>query len=138
MFAERKKRRTKRPTVAPSDILRQATPSVRAIVAQLRKAIREAAPELSEIGYPGWRCIAYRHAEVGYLCGIFPLEATVQLYFEHGAALADPIGILQGTGRQTRHLEFATAADVAEKAVVISMLVREAAGLARGRHKKCR
>ena len=116
-------------TVPPADILRLSPPSVRAGARLLRDVIRQAAPDLKEAGYPGWRCIAYRHPIAGYVCGIFPLETTVKLYFEQGVRLADPLGILEGAGRQTRYMTFAARADVAEKAALISMLVREAVGL---------
>jgi hypothetical protein len=84
---------------------------------------------LAEMGYGGWRCIAYRHPKAGYVCGIFPLERTVKLYFEQGVRLADPIGILEGQGRQTRYLSFAGPEEVSDKAAMVAMLVREAVAL---------
>jgi hypothetical protein len=62
-------------------------------------------PDLSEKGYPGWRGVGYRHPDAGYVCGIFPQPGgELRLLFEHGAALADPEGLLQGSGTQTRYL----------------------------------
>jgi len=116
-------------TVSPADILRHSPPKMRAVVGLLRDVIRQAMPSLKEAGYPGWRCIAYRHSTAGYVCGIFPLETTVKLYFEQGVRLADPLGILEGAGRQTRYMAFAARVDVAEKAALISLLVQEAVGL---------
>jgi hypothetical protein len=124
-----KRRRQSTQIISPDDILREASPLLRPIVRRLRKIVRHAAPALAEAGYPGWRCIAYRHPKAGYVCGIFPLEGTVRLYFEQGVRLADPIGILEGAGRQTRHLSFNDVATVAEKAAIISILVREAVAL---------
>ena len=112
--------------VSPDEILRQAGPMAQSIIRRLRPVIRSAVPALAEAGYAGWRCIAYRHPKAGYVCGVFPVDQTVKLYFEQGVRLADPIGILEGTGRQTRHLTFASPADVTEKAAMVSMLVREA------------
>ena len=81
------------------------------------------------MGYPGWRCIAYRHPKAGYVCGLFPVRGTVKLYFEQGARVPDPLGILQGQGRQTRFMEFFTVEEVAERAGIISILVRDAVAL---------
>jgi hypothetical protein len=118
-----------RQELSPDEILRQAGSAAVAIAHRLRRVICGAIPELAETGYGGWRCIAYRHPRAGYVCGIFPQEQTVKLYFEHGVRLADPIGILEGKGRQTRYLTFATPAEVDEKAVVVAMLLREAVAL---------
>jgi hypothetical protein len=125
----KQRRHVKRQELSPDEILRQASSAAVAIARRLQKVIRGAVPELAETGYGGWRCIAYRHPRAGYVCGIFPLEQPVKLYFEHGVRLADPIGILEGKGRQTRYLTFATPAEVDEKAVVVAMLVREAVAL---------
>jgi len=128
-MAKNKARERNRSTVPPSEILRRSAPPIRAIAERLRKIIRGAVTELSESGHPGWRCIAYRHPRAGYVCGIFPLEGAVRLYFEHGARLADPIGLLEGTGRQTRYMAFATVREVSEKAAMVSILLREAIAL---------
>jgi hypothetical protein len=119
----------KRQELSPEEILRQADHAAATITRRLQPVIRGAVPELAEAGYGGWRCIAYRHPRAGYVCGIFPQEQTVKLYFEHGVRLADPIGILEGKGRQTRYLKFASSAEVDEKAVVVAMLVRDAVAL---------
>ncbi len=116
-------------TIPPDEILAGATPAARRIMRRLRPVIRGAAPELVEVGYPGWRCVAYRHPKAGYLCGMFPLGDTVKLYFQQGARLADPAGILEGAGRQTRYLAFASLADVTLKAAMVSILVRDAIAL---------
>lgn len=109
--------------------MRDLAPPVLAIVAALRPLARQAEPGLSEAGYPGWRCIAYRHPSAGYVCAIFPMAAAARLPFEHGVELADPLGILEGKGRQTRYLEFHGAADVAAKAAIVTLLVRAAVAL---------
>jgi hypothetical protein len=118
-----------RQELPPGDILRQAAPDAQAVTRLLRPLIRRAAPRLAETGYGGWRCIAYRHPKAGYVCRIFPLEPVVKLYFEQGVRLADPIGILEGNGRQTRYMSFPSPAAVKEKAAMVAMLVREAVAI---------
>jgi hypothetical protein len=102
---------------------------VRAAATALRKLVRAADPALDEAGYPGWRCIAYRHPAAGYVCAIFPTPDAARLLFEHGVRLPDPLGLLEGAGRQTRYLEFRDASEVAAKAAIVTLLVREAVAL---------
>jgi len=95
---------TPRPTATPEDILRIHTPEVRAIVEHLRTLVKETVPEAEERVYPGWHAFGYRHPEAGYFCGIFPYDDMVKLYFEHGASLPDPDGLLEGDGKRTRYV----------------------------------
>jgi hypothetical protein len=75
------------------------------LAVRTRDAVLAADPDLSERLYPGWRGVGYRHPEAGYVCGIFPQpDGEVRLLFEHGAALPDPDGVLQGSGTQTRYV----------------------------------
>ncbi len=67
-----------------------------------RAIVRAADDDLAERVYRGWRGIGFRHPEAGYVCGVFPKEDGVDLLFEHGASLADPEGVLEGAGTQTR------------------------------------
>ena len=49
---------------------------------------------------------------------MFPLADRVQLVFERGALLPDPDGLLTGSGRQVRALEFTDEADVDPETVL--------------------
>ncbi|WP_119731420.1 DUF1801 domain-containing protein [Thermomonospora amylolytica] len=51
---------------------------------------------------PGWHGFGYHHPQAGHLCGVFPRERTVSLFFEHGAHLPDPASILTGSGSRGR------------------------------------
>jgi hypothetical protein len=66
--------------------------------------VLDAEPDLAERVYHGWDGIGFRHPDGGYVCAIYPQEAEVRLLFEHGRRLADPDGILEGNGRQTRYV----------------------------------
>ena len=91
--------------MTPDALLADHIPAVEALGQRLRRFMRETVPEAVENAYPGWHGIGYRHPEAGYLGGIFPLEHTVRLLFEHGARLPDPERLLAGEGAQTRHVE---------------------------------
>lgn len=45
----------------------------------------------------------------GEICYIKPLKDSVNLGFFHGAKLADPHQLLQGTGKSLRHIKFKKA-----------------------------
>ena len=82
-----------------------------------RAEVLAAEPSFEERIYRGWRGIGFRHPEAGYVCGLFPQEEVVQLVFEHGAAMVDPDGLLQGDGAQTRHLTIRAADEEAGRAI---------------------
>ncbi len=78
----------------------------------MRTAALVAMPDLAERFLPGWQALALRHPEAGHLLAVFPRTDDVAVYVERGAALADPHGLLTGTGRRTRMLVFAAGAPV--------------------------
>ncbi len=94
---------------------------------RLRAVVRSAIPDAAEAAYPGWRAIGYRHPKAGYFCGIFPLGDHVKLYFEYGAFLPDPSGILQGTTKQTRYVIVRSAKDI--KVAALKRLLEAAVAL---------
>lgn len=70
----------------------------------LRGVVKTALPDAVESIYAGWHGFGYRHATAGYMCAVFPRGDDVRLSFEHGIRLADPRGLLEGQGRQVRHV----------------------------------
>ncbi len=58
--------------------------------------------------------------------GIFAYAAHVSLEFTHGAGLADPDGLLEGSGKARRHLKLHSLADIAGKDC--AGFLRQAAG----------
>jgi hypothetical protein len=99
-------------TLSPEDILASQPPPVASLANRLRTIVRAAVPEAVEAAYPGWRAIGYRHPKSGYFCGIFPLGDHVKLYFEYGAFLPDPTGLLKGATKQTRYVVVRSAKDI--------------------------
>lgn len=79
-------------------------PEVRAIARRLRRLVREELPQAEETVYLGWRSAMYRDGRE--VCGIQPLRGGYcNLYFMRGAELADPNGLLEGTGKGMRHVK---------------------------------
>lgn len=48
-------------------------------------------------------------------CGIFVYKAHVTVEFGHGAAIQDPWGHLEGSGKLRRHIKLETVADIQTK-----------------------
>ncbi len=86
-------------------IERQA-PSVQAIVRRLRELVRATLPELNEY--------VDRHEVIRYgrgsgmsewVCYISGHKAHANLGFARGASLPDPEGLIEGTGKNLRHVK---------------------------------
>lgn len=93
-------------------LLDQHTPGVAATARRLRAAVLHGRPDLTEQVRHGWHSINYRDPAAGFLCAIFPMADRVQLVFERGTLLPDPAGLLGGSGRQVRSLEFTDASRI--------------------------
>jgi hypothetical protein len=63
----------------------------------------------------------------GTVCGLMTGKEHVTFIFLRGAALPDPEGLLEGTGKSVRHVKVQTAADV--KRPALKKLIVEAAKL---------
>ena len=95
--------------------------AVSATARRLREVVLEAHPQLGERVRSGWHSVNYHDPAAGFVCAIFPLADRVQLVLERGAQLPDPDGLLGGSGRTVRTLEFSSAAAV-DPAVVTAFL----------------
>src|SRR5205085_9234619 len=82
-------------------------PEVQAVSRALRAMVQQAMPQAHEILYA-------RHNHIGYnvtasprprICYICPLQDYVGLGFDYGGLLADPAGLLVGTGKRMRHVK---------------------------------
>lgn len=86
------------------------TPAVRALALRARELILKSLPDATETVWPGWRMIGYGTGpgmpEMVY--GIGPLKNRINLTFGNGSMLADPHGLLKGTGKVSRHVHVAT------------------------------
>jgi hypothetical protein len=100
-------------------LLIRHTPIVREIAARVRKLILEAMPGAIEQVDPPDGLIAYgtgpRLGE--QVLAIAPHTNHVNLQFADGVDLADPAGLLEGTGKRVRHVKSRTLEDAERPAL---------------------
>jgi hypothetical protein len=89
-------------------------PEVRDLVHALRRLIRDTIPEVHEsLDLPA-KIIAYGFG-TGYsdmICTIIPSQKGVKLGIVRGAEMADPDGLMEGTGKRHRHVVLTTLSDL--------------------------
>lgn len=96
------------------------------LVDLLDDLIRRAVPGVSTVDKYGGTLYTLRPAEKeGQFCGIFSFAQHVQLAFSNGVALNDPCGLLSGSGKLRRHINFAHPDGLDEEPV--RSLLRQAA-----------
>lgn len=106
------------------DLFPTAPTSVRAILAPVRRLVRDAVPEATEICYHG--SLAYIPTPSGsdMILYVAPQNGYVNLGFFFGAGVTDPLGLLEGSGKRMRHIKIRTV-HAAQNPALIPM-VREA------------
>lgn len=96
-------------------------PAVRSVIRACRSALRKRLPTAIEQVYDNYNFLA-----IGYcttertsdcICSLACSAKGVALSFYYGASLADPHGILLGSGNQNRYVRLAGAATLREPAV---------------------
>jgi len=89
------------------------------IAAALRKLIDETLPEPLEMVDMRARLVGYgfgqRYSDM--VCSLIPSRGGVKLGLAYGASLPDPKGLLAGSGKVHRHMNFRTLADVSRPGV---------------------
>jgi hypothetical protein len=120
--------------IPPEAFLEDFPPPIRAIAERLRAVVRSALPDAIERVRPGWHLIGYdvpNGRRTAYACYIAPEPGHVHLGFEHGVAMRDPDGRLQGAGvtRQVRWVTLRPGDRV--DATILGPLIVEAARVAR-------
>jgi hypothetical protein len=117
-----------------AEFLDRYPPEIRELAVAVRAMVLSAEPGLNEKVYPGWRIVAFRLGDsmagmVGYLGPVKGGKATpagVNLGFNLGARLPDPAGLLEGTGKEMRHVKFRVPEDVPRRRAAVTTLVRAA------------
>lgn len=100
--------------------------SQRATLLELRKLILSAAPDAVE--EVKWSRPCYSTAR-GLFCYLHSTRSHATLGFQKGASLEDPARLLEGTGKEMRHIKFPGSLGTLKASV--RKLLRDAAGLAR-------
>ncbi len=107
----------------------------RRLVVAARKAIAAAVPEAVERFRPGWGLIGYNAP--AYFAFIHAEPGRVRIGFEWGVALPDPAGMLEGDGRQVRHVTLRSPADL-RRAEFLELLRAAATARPPGRRPRSR
>lgn len=109
---------------APDTWFENVGPTQRGTLAALRKLVRSVAPQaVEEIK---WDRPCYSNAK-GMFCYLHSTKTHATLGFQKGAALSDPEGLLEGTGKDMRHIKFKQGGEAEQTAVVA--LLKQAAAL---------
>ena len=101
--------------VAPEQILRGHAPAVVALANAVRAQILGMIDGVVEAGHPGWKVIGFRRH--GTFAFVEPMADHVRLGFEHGYALPDLAGLLEGEGGQVRHVTLRRPEEVGSRGV---------------------
>jgi Domain of unknown function (DU1801) len=100
-----------------------------ALALAVRRLVLTEFPRATESIYDAYNAVALGYSFTGRLresfCHIAVYATQVNLGFNHGADLADPRGILLGTGKQVRHVTIREASDL--KDPYLTRLLRTAA-----------
>ena len=90
------------------DVFGDAAPGVAATADAMRALLRARHAEAVEIARSGERTVCFgfgpKKMSEAYAY-LMPQKAHLNLGFFHGAALADPEGLLEGTGKALRHVK---------------------------------
>ncbi len=114
--------------LTPEAFISTAAPELQALCHQLRELVRLELQQAEEVVFVGWKNISYgtgqSHADKDMICYIAPLKDSVNLGFFRGALLADPQGLLKGTGKLLRHVKLRPAKPIDTQA--LRELIRQA------------
>jgi hypothetical protein len=92
------------------------TPAVATIARDALARLRRMLPGAIELVYDNYNALAIgfgpteRTSDV--ICSLALYPRYVSLFLMHGATLPDPEGVLEGSGKQARHVKLRTAADL--------------------------
>lgn len=84
---------------------------VKRVPASLRPTLNAGRKTIKALAPKGTREIAYRRWPIRYavgedlVCGIGDYPRWIAVYFFQGARLEDPGGVLEGTGKNMRHIK---------------------------------
>jgi len=104
---------------------------VREIALRARDLITGLVPKSKEKVYFGWRIIGFSldGKMSGQFLSVGPGRNYVNLYFMQGTTVDDPKGLLEGTGKNMRHVKLREVADL--KKAALKDLIKAAAELQR-------
>jgi len=100
--------------MAIDTLLRSYPEDVQRLVCEAMKTLREWLPNTGEGVDASARMVAYRYGPgyKGMVCTLILSKSGIKLGLVGGAALADPCGLLAGTGKVHRHVQLRTVRDL--------------------------
>jgi hypothetical protein len=100
--------------LAIDTLLRSYPEDVQILARQARKTLREWLPNADERADPSARMVGYGYGPgyKGMICTLILSKSGIKLGLVGGAALADPRGLLGGTGKVHRHVQLRTVRDL--------------------------
>ncbi|MFC3150722.1 DUF1801 domain-containing protein [Litoribrevibacter euphylliae] len=99
-----------------------------ALAEQLEDFIVTTVPDAEKVSKYGGVLFTLKPEEKeGQFCGVFIYKEHVQLSFSLGAELHDPAGVLEGSGKRRRHVNFKAASNLDFN--VLEGLLKQAASL---------
>ncbi len=112
-------RKQEKTALSVDELLTNYSPTVNSLVHGLWGLVREVKPDAAEHVHAGWKTISF---EGGVY--IAPLKEGANLGFYKGVHLPDPENLLEGTGKELRHVKIRKESDV--KPEPLKRLIREA------------
>lgn len=108
------------PKTTLEEFLALCSPAVRELTLAARTLILRVFPDALEMVDAPSKIIAYgrgrKYADLVF--ALAPFSAHVNLMFARGAALPDPSGLLQGSGKWARHVKITSPADLENPALI--------------------
>jgi hypothetical protein len=96
--------------------LKSYSPEVAKLFMATRRVVLDAAPNCTEMVYDAYSAVATAYTFTGRFkeafCHIAAYTRYVNLGFNRGAELADPKGLLAGTGKRIRHIRIESPEDL--------------------------
>jgi hypothetical protein len=106
-------------------VIGRQAPEIQELAQSLRQEVLSIQPDLQESASVKLGIIYFKHN--GVVCALSLHKAHVNLHFYKGVQLADPEGVLQGSGKELRHLKYRRPEDVDE--TLLAHFVRAAYAL---------
>ena len=119
------------PTIAA--LTRDLPLETRDLLSELDSLIGNTVPGVTRKVNLGWKSLNFSHPNVGYFCGLFPVDDRVVVAFEFGVLLPDPDGVLdsRSCAKQVRYTRVRSL-DILPRAA-LKRLLRAAVSLPRER-----
>lgn len=96
------------------EVLQLCPPDAQVLADKARRLLLKLLPEAEETVDPTASVLSYGYGPGyrGMICTLLLSKSGVKIGFVHGAELADPAGILEGSGKKHKYIQLKTASDL--------------------------